>query len=299
MNSRTTVSPDSNTPISQGWISKIKNSSKRTKILLGTAAALFIILLSAIVYMMQSPGPSSEIIAKVGDTSIPRAYLEIELDYYPATPSAEVNQFLTQKVVDDQVTLLAGKQAGIISSFPEGVKLSNDEYLKRTGLVEQVRNDINKKSEGIEVEVVSVWFFNGSFASIGYNEGRQKALAKISNLYKKVKNGEISMTQAGQEIASDDSLAELDKSYKENAYTTIKRKPGEALTFWKDFDDMLWKLEPNQLTEIYTGRETDPNNRSLPALYTFGKLTERITETAALNYEDWLAEQKKNYEISY
>lgn len=296
---------DAPTPVSQtptssssGLVDKIKNSSKRTKLLVAGALILVIVVVIAL-FMLQNPSRSNESIATVGNTSIPRAYLDIELEYYPATPSAEVNSMLTQKVINDQVTLLAGKQAGIIDSFPEGANLSNEQYLERTGLVDKVRDEVNKKSDGIEVEIVSVWFFNGILAPIGYEEGRQKALTKITGLYNRVKSGEITMAQAGDEIKADTSLAGLDKSYKENAYTVIKRKPGEALTFWKDFDSMLWGLEAGELTPVYTGRETDTNNRALPALYAFGKLTDKITDTQALSYEDWLVEQKKNYEISY
>lgn len=299
MDAPTPVSPNPNPSVeaSQGLINRIKNSSKRTKMIaLGVVAVIALAILS---YFLLNQARSQETIATVGDTKIPRAYLDIELEYYPSTPSAEVNQFLTQKIVDDQVTLLAGREAGIISSFPEGANVSNEEYLQRTGLVEQVRDEVNKKSEGIEVEVVSVWFFNGTFAPIGYQEGRQKALSIITDLHKRVKAGEITMKQAGEEIAGDASLAGLDKSYKENAYTIIKRKSGQALTFWKPYDDMLWKLEQGEVSQIYTGTETDTNDRLLPALYTFGKLTDKITDTTALNYDDWLAEQKKNYETSY
>lgn len=298
MDAATPVASGTNPPSTEstGFLSRIKNSSRRTKILI----ALVVVILAVLVFLlMQKQSENQESIATVGGTSIPRAYLNIELDYYPGTPSAELDKFLTQKVIDDQVTLLAGKQQGIIQDFPEGASISNDDYLKRTALVKTIKDAVNKESAGIEVEVVSIWFFNGIFAPIGYQEGRQVAQRKITALYDRVKSNQITMKQAGEEIAADSSLAGLDKSYKENAYTVIKRKADEPLTFWKEFDDMLWKLESNQLTPIYLASETDAGDKSFPALYAFGKLSSKIVDAAALNYADWLAEQKKNYEIQF
>lgn len=293
---QSTVSP---IPV-KSMINKFKDLPPGKKIILAGAVLLIIfVVLGFIFWQKNSLDSSQAVIVKVGESSIPQRYLDLEHSFYPATSSADLNQKLTQKIIDDEIILQGAKKEGLINSYPGGLRLSSDEYLKRTAEVDNVKNLITQRSRGITVDLVSIWFYNNAPPRIGYEKAREMALAKINTLYERVKNKEITIKQAGEIISTDPELEGMDRAYKENAYVQIKALTGEQMTFWPDFDAKLRSLPLNGLSEIYTASDADIDGKVIPILYTFGQVTEIVNDSNISSFGEWFNRQKETITISY
>lgn len=298
MDALTPVSPNPNPPVSPGLLYKIRNSSKRTRIFVGAVISLLVIAFVSI-FLLQNRDTSDEIIATVGGTPIPRTYLDIELNYYPATPTAEIKQALTDKVVNDQITLAEGKKEGYITDYPEGKSLSKEQYLQRTKLVKEVKDKVNASGNMIKGKLVSIWFYNNAYVGPkGLAAGKQIAYDKIKPLYDQVQNGTITIEQAGEIIASDSSLAEIDQAYQGNAIVDFTFYKGGTGTFWPQFNDMLWSTEPGKITPLYLGGGILRDSQPTEELYIFGQVNQKSTNPDFVNYEDWLEKKKNSIGVS-
>lgn len=279
------------------------------KILLIIISGSFILVIFLGFFMIRSVSNNSTkdsqnnniTFATVGDKPVYKDYLEKELAFYPGTKSAEIKRDLEEKIIDDQVTLLAGKKEGLITDFPDSPTLSNEQYIERSKQVTEIKNKIHARVGGtITVEVVSIWFENQMPASIGYEQAKTIAYTKISRLYERVKNKQISIREAGQLIATDTELEKQDRAYRENAYTKMTAKRNEEMTFWPEFDAMLWDLPVGGITTIYTG--TDQNWQKtavIPILYTFGQVVEKKADNNEKDFTQWLADKKKEFTVQY
>ena len=297
MDALTPVSPNPNPPVSPGLLYKIRNSSKRTRIFVGAVISLLVIAFVSI-FLLQNRDTSDEIIATVGGTPIPRTYLDIELNYYPATPSVEIKKAITDKVVNDQITLAEGKKEGYIADYPQGKDLSKERYLERIKLVEEVKEKVNASGNMIKGKLVSVWFYNNAYIGPkGLAAGKQISYDKIKPLYDQVQNGTMTIEQAGEVIASDSSLAEIDLAYKGNAIVNFTFYKDGTATFWPEFNQMLWNTEPGQLTPLYLGGGILRNGQPSEELYIFGRIEEKSTSDKFINYDQWLEKKKQSYDV--
>lgn len=285
---------------SSSLFAKIKQLSHKQKIVIGVVLVVLVALMGMYFYKSRvEPFKDGPIVASVGDTPLPEKYLEYELKYYPTVPDAQVKKMLTDKIVNDEVVLKSAQKEGLISAYPMGQAISDQEYLQRAKSVQTVKQLIGQRSDGVTVEVVSIWFYNATPGTAGYEEGKKIASTKINDLHRRVKNKSITIETAGKMIASDSALAKIDRAYKENAYVSVKAKNGEKITFWPDFDQQLRGLQPGELTEIYTGIETDNVGTKVPSLYAFGQVSEKQENGTISSFDSWLEQQKKQYEIKY
>ena len=233
------------------------------------------------------------VVAKVGDVEIPEKYLEHELSFFPSSPTEEQKVGLVEKLTNDHITLEKGKEEGYITDFPSGANLSQDEYLVRTQKVEEVKQKVNRSGNMIKGRLVSVWFYNNAYVGPkGLAEGKKIAYAKIKPLYDKVAAGTMTVEQAGQSIADDASLLEIDLAYKGNAISSFTFYEGGTGTFWPQFNDIIWNTEQGKITPLYLGGGILRNGVSTEELYIFAKIDEKSVSDNFNNYEDWLEEKK-------
>lgn len=294
MDASTPVSSSSNTPdltSPSGLMSRIKNTSKRTKIIAGT---VLVIVILGILFLLSRNQSTSETIATVGGVSIPKTYMDLELEYYPATPTAEVESSLKDKLINDEITLAEGKKEGFITDYPSGASLTKDQYLERAKLVEEVREKVNASGNMIKGKLVSVWFYNNAVVGPkGFEESKRIAYAKIKPLYDQVQNGSIRIEQAGEQIAGDASLFEIDEAYKGNALVDFTFYKNGSATFWPEFNDILWQTEEGEITSLYLGGGALRDGKPSEELYIFARIDKKSTNPDFTDYDDWL-EKKKN-----
>ncbi len=302
----------------QSPLQKLKQLSTKKKILLA-GVVFFIIGILGFLFLSQSENPTirrifkadiaapevktanlpNGVVADVGGVEIPEEYLNTELSYYPGSPSEEVKKNIVQKMVDDQITLVEAKKEGYINDFPSGENLSSEQYLERAKLVEETKQKINMAGNVSKGRVVSVWFYNnGHVGPKGLEESKKIAYAKIKPLYDRVKNGTMTIDQAGQAIANDPSLLEIDLAYKGNAIDEFTFFGGGTGTFWEEFNELIWATEQGGVTPLYLGGGALLDGKPVEELYIFAKVEYKSTNESFNSYADWLRKKKENLEVS-
>jgi hypothetical protein len=175
------------------------------------------------------------------------------------------------------------------------------DYEKRINLINEIKTQYEEKQKTLKGSIVSIWFFNGQAGAIGYEQGKKIAFAKISKFHDDVRSGKITMQEAGSIIRNDASLAQIDTAYKDNAYYAFQAESNESITYDPSFDKILRQLKSGETSAVYLGQDSDnATNKKIDAIYMFGQSesTSNVS-TQTISFEDWIASQKKQYEITY
>lgn len=235
------------------------------------------------------------VIATVANNPVYQSYVNNEGTFYPGPKTEQVEKTLKQKVIDDEITLIAAKKQGLIKDFNNNPSLNSEEYQRRTDQVLTVKKQINDSANSISGTVVSIWMYNNNYIGPqGLEKSKEIAYNKIKPLYDKVAHGQITIKEAGQLIASDTSLKEIDPVWQVNALADFTKYKGKPLSFWPEFDEMMWNTPKGHITPLYlgTGRHNHKPEQQ-PELYIFAKIDKRITDKTYNTYDDWLQQQKK------
>ncbi len=294
---------ETNQSVSQPTSEVPVSSGKNKKQLLLIAGVLGVIVLLSVTFLLlgkksQEPSVSSneKVVAKVGNEKIYQKDLNKELVAYP--PVKDAKKIVIDKMVNDSIALQAAQKQNLVKLDSSIYNSPDKDYSQRIAAIQKVQNEVNKEEAKIEGTVVGIWFYNMSPAPIGLQQGQQIALQKITDLWQKVKSGQMTIQQAGDAVKNDTSLAQVDKSYKENAILSFSVGKGQKITFSQDFDKQLLVLKGGQVSDVALLWDTRSNGKTYPAMYTFGIITKNTISSNTPDYEAWLAQQKKNYEVT-
>jgi len=275
---------------------------------------LLIIFIGVVVFFLRSsrsltnvPGQNQQnpvnavgpdrIIAKVGKEYIYQKDLDYELSQYPDIPEVDAKEVLMKKLVDNSITLQSAnsKPNTTISNSPQ------KDYVKRLQVIEEIKNQYVKQPANIQGAIVAIWFFNTEPAAIGYDQGKALAFSKITGLHDGVKSGKISIQQAGDMIKNDSTLAGVDSAYKDNAYLAFNVGSNEPIIFDSNFDVIIKGLKQGQITDVYLAKDMNQSTgQKIDAVYLFGQVSSvNNVNTPSVSFEDWIATQAKNYEVTY
>lgn len=250
----------------------------------------------------KAPSPfisSNKVIAKVGEELIYQKDLETEILYYPPVKNFD-KSYLLKKIVKDSIILQAAKADGFISLNTTTYNSLTKDYLKRIKLVEEAKKIINNQADGIEGTAVFMWFINGPVGPLGYEKSKEIVYAKILRLHTLVKNKEMTIRQAGEQIKNDTSLAQIDPAYKTNAILDFKALKGERITINEDFDKALWKLQKQEVSDVFVGKARNQGTgKDVEAFYSFGEVTKRITSGKVTSFDNWFAKKEKEYAVKF
>lgn len=289
---------------------------------------LLILLIGVIVFFLRSPrsltkvseqnqqGPLSavgpdKIIAKVGKEYIYQKDLSYELSQYPEIPGVDAKKVLIKKLVDNSITLQSTSQDeknAFIQKLTDNSKPNTTifnspqkDYIKRMQVIEQIRNQYAQQPANIQGAIVAIWFFNTEPAAIGYDQGKALAFSKITSLHDAVKSGKINIQQAGDMIKNDSVLAGVDSAYKDNAYLAFNVGSNEPIIFDPNFDVIIKGLKQGQVTDVYLAKDMNQSTEQrIDAVYLFGQVSSvNNANTPSASFEDWVATQAKNYEVTY
>jgi hypothetical protein len=173
------------------------------------------------------------------------------------------------------------------------------DYQKRIQTIAQIEKQINSRQDSISGSVVALWFYNTMPGNVGYEKGKEIAFKKISTLYTAVKNKKLTMKQAAQAIQQDSSLEQVDKSYKSNALLEFKADPKYKISFDSNFDVIIRKLQPGQVSELYLAKDKNYfTGKMVDAVYMFAQVTERKANGVLDSFDDWYARKEEMYEIT-
>lgn len=286
-------------------IEKLRKLPLKLKLLAG-AVAIILIALSAyfllnkpIVNQTEQPQLPSSIIAKIGDSNVYQGYLDKELKFYPATKSAEVKEQLKQKVIDDQITLVEAKKEGLIQDFKDSPNVTDEEYLQRAKSLTDLKLKIEEGRDRILGSLVSLNFFRENTDPQILAAYKERAFSKISPVYEKLKAKEITLSQARQALSSDSAVKALDPAINANVAANFNNRKGNQITFWPEFDQMLWQTNVGDVTPLYIGRTQDKDGNIVEATYVFGLIDEKTEGAGYASYKQWLDQKKKNYNLSW
>lgn len=242
-----------------------------------------------------------KIIVKVGAENIYLKDFDLELSYYN-NQNYDLNQLrklIIDKLVNDSVTLQSGYQMIPSVSLDKTVFNSlTKNYTKRINLVKTITEEINKQSQGDRSGImISIWFNNLDAIPISREEAKKIAFTKITDIYNQVKNGSLTVEQAGQKIRGDSSLEQIDGGYEGNALFEFKAEKDKGITFDLDFDKIIWGLNEGELSDIYILKALEEETKEeIERCYAFAKVI-KINNKNIVSLDKWLEKEKTNYEI--
>lgn len=241
------------------------------------------------------------VIATVGAEKIYGEDLKYKKSQVPENLlSPEDEAELLQRLIDESIILQAGAEADYIeldgSTFNTPIKNQRQRQI----LITEVTDMVNQNASYVKGAYVSIWFMNNEPGPIGYEEGKRVAQQKISQLHNSVRDGSMTIKQAGEAIRNDASLAQLDPtSYQSNAYREFDSSQESRIIFDQTFNDELLSLQTGEVSDvalIEDHPESDPDLPKQDAVYMFGQVTEVKTD-GVLPFDQWLESQRANYEV--
>lgn len=236
---------------------------------------------------------------RVGEETLYQSDLDFEKSAYPTAVTADVEAALSEKIQEDSIILQESAKKGLIVLDASIYNDPDKDYQKRLDQVAVAKtglfaNELTAK----QGEGVAIWFMNTVPAPMGYEAGKKLALEKITALHQQVVAGEMTMKDAGEQIASDTSLERVDPAYKSNAYFSFVVVPEKQVVFDKAADAIIRATEPGAVTDILTLVDRAENDPALKdAVYMFAKIApDQGADPALLTH--WLDTLKSTYAIT-
>lgn len=215
----------------------------------------------------------------------------------PSTPERE--KLARTAMKEESIALQAGAKAGVITLGPSFYNARNKDYEQRSTRYVAVQQGIKQRTARISGSVLSLWFFNNNQAgSAGYEQGKRIALQKMTELHTRVKNRQLSMTEAAAELKQDTTLERLDVVWQQNAIFTFENVgPDEQITFDDSFNKKIRSVAAGGVTDL-TLLSVDSNGTQREALYTFAQVASKSNGSIQEgSFEEWLSVQQKNYDV--
>ncbi len=186
----------------------------------------------------------------------PQAYIQATA----ISPQDSTLNSVLDGLITNSALLQEGKNQGLISLTSNIFNSPDKDMFSRLAAVKSMRTVFEDQLEKrVDFEVITIYFHNQVDPLIPLEEAKAVAKAKMDILYERLKAGEITMEQAGAEIAADQivgdttgvSLSQLDPIYDKNAYISRIGHKFNARIF-KDpvYDDELRSLGEGQISTV-------------------------------------------------
>lgn len=255
---------------------------------------------------------SETVITQVGEDTIFQSDIN---QYRPSAPNVENAEGHMIAGLTRQSAIIQGALAAEWIE-PEDAKLNtpNRSLSNRTQLTERIEAQFNEQRTRVEGSTIGIYFLNEFPGPIGYQEGRRLADQKIRAIYSRLRSGEITMQQAGEIIANDTQLEQVDSSYKTNAYSTFSIGVGQKVTHDPDANDRILSLSEGELSPIITAKSIDLSSidfssedhyqaieelEPIDALFIIAQVDKRVVGLNYATFEDWVEEQLTTYANNY
>lgn len=240
-----------------------------------------------------------KVIIKVGEENIYQKDFNFELSQYPTQITENENKIIVEKLIQDSVILQGAKDDGMIGVDNTTFNSLDKAYNKRLELVKQAKDTVENRADGFSGALVAIWFYNVRPGPIGYEKGKEIAYQKITKLHQDVISKKITIKQAGEAVSNDTSLAQLDPSYKTNAYLEFTVARQKLITFDLNADHALKTLKQGEVSPVITSQDKDQNGKMIDAVYSFGQMFQKTFQGGIVNFDSWLTQKRKSYEVKY
>lgn len=242
---------------------------------------------------------STDALFTVGGETIYATDLEYEKSMYPTTITPEIEVAIKEKLQEDSIMLQEAAKNDGPTLDPSFYNSPTKDYQKRLQQVAAAKQSLFADTlQAAQGEAISIWFMNTEPAPMGYDAGKRVAFEKITDLHARVSSGELTMQQAGEIIANDTSLAQVDPAYKSNAYFSFSIVPDKMTVFDDAADAVIRATAPGEVTEILTIEDrVGTTDEFREALYLFAKIGSTKAADAVL-LDQWLESMKSTYAIT-
>lgn len=247
-----------------------------------------------------SSGGNSPVIATVGAEQIFQSDLDTELSYTQTLAGVDTKKIIMDKLISDSIVLQAAAAEGLITLDASVYNSTTKDYMNRINLVETAKKEVSSRADQIQGTVITIWFFNNEYVGPrGYEKSKRVAFEKIQELYTRLTSQTITLKELIETIKNDTSLAELDKAYKTNASFDFTVTKNKTISFDKNFDAMIWAVEPGQFSKISVLKDMSVDiDPSKEVAYAFAYVSHKKTG-GEQNFEDWIIEKEKTYPVTY
>jgi len=247
------------------------------------------------------PSLEKQLTMRIGNDSFSQEDLEYLASIY------QPNKNLSELTVDEKEYLedLALERSLVIQEAQKREVVSVDETLfapnkdwndyNRT--YEEAKQAIIAQEEQITVAGIFIYFYNQFPPEMGVERAKELARKKMEELRERLIKGEISLKQAGEIIANDTSLAEIDPIYDANAYSEFnKRNKTRQIVggITSQDNNLLWSLDVGDYSPIILGFESGNEVAPNEAYWAIFQVTSKTG--SGKPYLEWLKEAKKEYE---
>lgn len=245
-------------------------------------------------------GTDNKIIARVGAEDIYRKNVETLILGEARAKGVDYEKIFLDKLIEESIILQSARKAKLTVLDSSVFNSETLDLNRRSALVKQIKETIEQKADKIEGSIISIWFNNGEVGPLGLEGGKKMAFDKIKPLQEQVKNGTMTVVQAGEAVKNDTSLKQLDKVYDVNAISSFSVNKGSKITFDVNFDQILWGLTDGGTSEVVLIQGLDDQTQKLvDSLYAFGRVSKRTGESGNLGFEAWYKANLNTYEIQY
>ena len=146
--------------------------------------------------------------------------------------------------------------------------------------VTRARNYFDSKGkEYLSGEVITVWFYDENIPSMELEPAKKITYDFMSEVRAKVLSNELTMKGAGDLIASNFKLAEIDPAYQANAYLRFTYISPEQSVFHDDYiDKKMRDLKSGEMSEIMIGHDFKADAK-YEAYYAILKINEKTSQS--------------------
>lgn len=245
------------------------------------------------------PGDNT-VLFKVGKETLWQSDYEYLANRYPTAITEETKGALKEKLKEDSILLQEAIKLNLITADSSYFDTKQKDQSARIAKVAEATTKLQNtdQSKSTTGEYVALWFMNSVPGPVGYEKGREIALATITDLHSRVKSGELTMRQAGDLIKNNPELATVDPAYQSNAYLEYVVTAKAPIVFDLEADKVIRSTSAGGLTEVLTLRDRPAGERQKKeALFLFAKISNK-SQADVSKFSSWLIEKKKEYGVA-
>lgn len=274
------------------------------KIILICSAAILVIFLAVAVILYTNPslrpaflatqkesaskGGPAGVIAQVGTEYLYQSTLS-------KTPKDEL--------IRESIVLQGAAADGLIKLNPSIYNSPELDAAKRKQAVNDIQKQMDDTMPGIHGTVVFVWF-NHPLPPLTYGQAKQIASERMNFYYNQVKNHQLTITEAAQQIQKDPEIKKvIDPKFQDSVYYDFNQNYVPNITFIPSFDKLITALPTGGLTPLYLAKDSEDTRgikseqKGVDAAYLFAEVTKRVTSGSGISFSDWYTDKYQKYEI--
>lgn len=179
-------------------------------------------------------------------------------DFVSSDPvSEDVIVSAAQRILEDSVLLQESDILDVVELDESVFNSESKDFIVRADLVTTARDELPQRGLArTEGEQITVWFYNTEEPDMGVDAAEDIANGVISDLHDRLVAGTITFEQAGEEIRSNPTLAEIDYGIDGNAYERFVIYGDLKETYHDpDIGEAVDGLPVGEISEVLTGRD--------------------------------------------